>query len=239
MKELIAKYIDSKQMAWEKSTLRSEAARLTANQQGLTVGPEAYFKILQQEKKLKPYTIKTIFIRLSDFQQWLLANGQTSDLSFRNFLKTNKKLFKGAYTKEVIGVTYEEARRRVQGIKDEALRLKAEQLLLSGARWEESSTLDHNQRVLGKGRKARRLFNVNRVEWQGSYKKFLRELKRETGLKPHSLRKLFATHLVNNGVKEADLMKIMGWSSMASASSYLQSKRDDELQELLGRLISA
>jgi hypothetical protein len=35
--------------------------------------------------------------------------------------------------------------------------------------------------------------------------------------------------LVDQGVKEADLLKIMGWSSIVTASSYLQSKKEGEL----------
>lgn len=237
--DLINAYLQSKELAWEASSMKSERARLTANIIGLELGPDDFFKQLQGTKK--PYTIKTIFIRLADFQQWLIDTNNTLNPKndFKIFMKTNRKLFKNVYEKEVLSVDFQEAKRRVEAIKDEGFKAKVLQLLLSGSRWTESSTLDNNGIVQGKGRKRRKLFNVNRVEFKGSYRQFLRKLKRETGLKPHSLRKLFATHLVENGIKEADLMTIMGWSTIATASSYVQAKREEELGAKLKLLVGA
>ncbi len=233
--KLIDLYLESKALAWEQSSINSEKARLNANIGAFKMSAEAYYYKMLVTKK--PYTIKTTFIRLSDFTQWMIDNDHSPAIKnqFRIFLKTNKKLFKGAYEKEVLDVSFQEARQRIEAIKDQGLKAKALQLLLSGSRWTESSTLDNNGIVQGKGRKRRRLFNVDRVEFEGSYKTFLSKLKRETGLKPHSLRKLFATNLVDNGITEADLLKVMGWSSFATASSYLQSKKEDEIEQFIKR----
>lgn len=46
------------------------------------------------------------------------------------------------------------------------------------------------------------------------------------------LRKLYATKLIEKGCKEADLLKIMGWSHIATAAYYLQPKNDKEIMQL-------
>jgi len=228
MKKLIDQYLESKKLAWEESTLLSEAKRLNAHINGIAVGPERYFQELSQ--KLKPYTIKTVFIRLSHFEQWAADQGLLGFAPrFGAFMRTNRNLFKSVYHKEELDVSFTEAKRLILGIKDELLKAKALQLLCTGARWSESFTLDAQGYVVGKGRKRRKLFNATQVNWPYTYQHFITRLKDETGLKPHSLRKLFATNLVDQGVKEADLLKIMGWSSIVTASSYLQSKKEGEL----------
>lgn len=236
MTALIEGYLKSKEMAWETTTINSERARLTANILGLSVEPEAFYKKLSEYKK--PYTIKTIFIRLGEFQEWLISNGQAHGTNqFKQFIKTNRKLFANAYEKEKLDVTFEEALERIKKIDEQELREKALQLISSGARWKESTTLDGSGFVKSKGGRTRKLLNGKSVRYGKSYSHFLRQLKKATGLKPHSLRKLFATHLLNNGMPIHDVKEIMGHASIETTAIYAQAKKDSELQERIEKLV--
>lgn len=230
MKEQIEAYLESKALAWAPSTLKSERARLQANVEGMKDGPQAHF--LELTKSQHPYTIKTCFIRLANFERF--SSGTST---YADFIKTNGRLFKHVYEKEKIKIDFEEAKKRVLAIKDPAIKAKAIQLLSSGSRWTESFTLDSDGMVTGKGRKRRKLHNVAPMAFPYSYSTFLRQLYKETGLKPHSLRKLFATQAVELGFTMADLMEVMGWSTAETANSYLQAKREDELARRLQKLV--
>jgi integrase len=231
MKDQVHAYIESKKLAWEATTIKSETARLIANLEGLEMGPDAYYAKLIQTKK--PYTIKTTFIRIASFEKWL--NGQSA---YQDFIDKNRKLFRNAYEKEKLEVTFEEALERIKKIDDKELREKALQLIGSGARWKESTTLDGSGFVIAKGGRRRKLLNADSVRFEKSYSHFLRRLKDETGLKPHSLRKLFATKLVDSGFTIQDLMMVMGWSSLQTAMSYLQTKKESELEKRIEKLVS-
>ena len=50
------------------------------------------------------------------------------------------------------------------------------------------------------------------------------------------LRKLAATRLVELGVNEYDLLKIMGWSSIETSKFYIQPKSDTSIQQMFERL---
>lgn len=227
---LIEKYLDTKKLAWEETSLKSERSRLLANVPGMKLGPQEHY--LKLKDTHGPLTIKTTFMRLSAFEKF--AHGTTK---YRDFMKTHRNLFKHAYEKEKIEIGFEEAVQRIKGIKDPVVRAKAVQLIQSGSRWSESFTLDTNGVVTGKGRKRRKLYNVSPVEFPYSYATFLRKLKKATGLKPHSLRKLFATRALALGLSIQELMEVMGWESMETAASYLQSRKEDELASQLGKMV--
>lgn len=222
------------------ATQRSEASRLRTHVPKMDVGPKTYFLQLR-DSGIRPYTIKTIFTRLSDFRRWQIDSGtiKTRQNDYREFIVQNANLFKNAYEKEQLTITYSEALKKVRAIKDEAVREKAMQLLATGMRWTESFTLDSRGTVLGKGNKRRKIFNASmEINWKKSYTHFRETLKRETGLKPHSLRKLFATRLAQEGLREADLMSVMGWSNIQTAASYLQPIREKELQETISQIVN-
>ncbi len=183
--------------------------------------------------------MKTIFIRLSDYNQWLIDTRQSKAKVnvYREFMKKNANLFKYAYKKEKIDIDFSEAMRRIEAMKDVRVKEKALQLLTTGARWDESTTLDKDGFVIGKGKKRRKLLNSSHVDFKLSYSSFGKILKQETGLKPHSLRKLLATELANNGLSPADIKQIFGWECISTADSYFQSKRDDELASKIDKII--
>ena len=240
MLDQIRDYIESKGHGWSYTSQQSENSRLNKVAHIIKDGPLALYKHLNA-KGQKPYTIKTTFIRVADFMQWRIdekyCDGKNA---FKFFMKVNGRLFKNAYEKERLDVGYEEAVRRISGLADGEVKTKAFDLLATGMRYTESLT-EANSTVIGKGGKRRRIYRPNQVtrasegsNYTISYTTFYNALK-AIGLKPHTLRKLALNRFVENGAKEADLMAIAGWSSIATASSYLQPKREEELDELVSK----
>ena len=80
---------------------------------------------------------------------------------------------------------------------------------------------------------------VNRSR-QGLEKRFYRLWQRSGLLKvsyPHALRASFATHLAEEGISAPSLCYLLGWSSLTSAESYIQSsmkRAHTEMRELVG-----
>lgn len=229
-------YIQSKQLAWSPTTIKSEAARLHSIEAFLTQ-PAVNLYAHLISKGIKPYTIRTTMVRAGAYLEWL---GQPN--TFKQFMRTNANLFKSAYQKERVKLTFAEAKKRIQSIASPQAREMAMFLLASGLRAHEG--LKYNKDVdqgvvVGKGARMRRIFNEQlapRVSGL-TYIELYTELKK-VGLKPHTLRKLAATELVRAGFREAELMHVMGWASMQTASSYLQPMADDvianKMKEVLG-----
>lgn len=239
MNSQINQYIDSKKLAWAPSTLRSEARRLSAvaplvTEQGHN--PEAIYNLLVA-KGMAAYSIKTLFIRLSDFYAWLAPSDANP---YRGFMEENRRLFKHVYQKERINVTFEQAFSLCSSIKEKKIRIKALQLLTTGMRYNESCRLNLETGItIGKGNKPRRIYLAEQLKQEVtglSYSTFARRLKEETGLKPHTLRKLAATEILNRGASLQDLMELMGWSNISTASSYLQPSQEDKLAKFMGGL---
>lgn len=221
----VQSYIRSKQMKWASTTLKSESSRLHAHEALVSLSPEQAFKNL--EVKLKPYSVKTTMIRIAEFKNFM------GDSSWKLFLTENSKLFQNAYTKERLDVTYDQALQRIGSITSSSIRVFCKELLFSGARI--SELLSHrNGSVKGKGGRIRELFlQFPSTEYRHlTYSEAYQAIK-GLGLKPHGLRKLAATRMVALGFNEAELMRVMGWNSMATASSYLQPKQDAEIMKRL------
>lgn len=239
-KKDIANYIQSKKMAWSATTTKSEAARLYAMLPFLATSGQALYDQLKQ-KGNKPYTIRTSFIRAGEFLEFMGVPIMGN--AFKQYLQTNANVFKNAYTKERVTVSIEEARRRIANISHPQAREMALFLLASGLRAHEGLKYDKDVNqgmVIGKGARMRRVFNgelcpkgISKLEYITLYT----ELKK-VDLKPHTLRKLAATAMVRAGFKEAELMYVMGWQSMQTASSYIQPQADDvianKMKEVLG-----
>jgi hypothetical protein len=233
---LIEEYLADFQLAWAPSTLKTERARLNALRAFLDLEPkEAYLKL---SAKLRPYTLKVTFGRLANFEGWAIEKGYLQGPNkFRAFYKSHANLFKHAYRREVVGITFDEARELIlKELTDSQVRAKALDLLKTGMRFTESLTEDKNNEIVGKGAKVRKVYRDGpAASWEASYQTFRRKLA-EIGLKPHTLRKLCASKLGAEGAKEMDLLEIMGWESIQTASRYLQAKRESELRSILKKL---
>jgi integrase len=239
--KLIEQYVSSKAASWSETTAVAERARLRGITLTMLQEPATLLKYLQEERKLKPYSLKTTWTRAGEFAQFLIEAGVLPQPNkVKEFKRQNALLFKYTYEPKRLeeSLTFEEAHRRIETIEDLGLREKAKQLLYTGLRYEESTTLDAEGRVTGKGGLKRDAlqtysdFDPKRVQEGESYFRLYRALKK-IGLTPHALRKLCATFLAENGAQEADLMQAMGWRSSAMATVYVQARKKKELVEKL------
>lgn len=232
MKHLIDNYIDAHANAWTAATQRSERFRLYAVADALDGSPE---KLWEAAQALAPSSRATLVVRASAFWQWLIDEGHVSGSNkYAAWRRKNRRLFVNAYKRRRVGMTYDEAKARIEAIGDEAVRLRALRILGSGCRWSESC--QEKEIVEGKGGKVRRLYYPGGVAGDGfdrSYSTFIRRLKALTGLRPHDLRALAATRAGERGARAADLMEIFGWSDIKTAAFYLQPQREEELKQIM------
>jgi hypothetical protein len=221
----IENYLQYKSYAWSPRTIKTERSRLKKLEPFITGDPLVLWNFL--EAKYSAYTRKMNWQRVVDF--WAHTFSYQNN-PYKHWMHKNRRLFKHVYKRKELGITYEQAKAKVLEIPCEETKEKALQLLTSGMRWSESLYI-HNGQILGKGSKPRKVYAEQRV-YSSSYETFWRHLKK-VGLTPHMLRKLFATRCVELGMKEADLLKIMGWESIDTAKYYLQPKNDNEIKDFI------
>lgn len=230
MKELIEAYLNTKKFAWEDTTLKSERARLQAHADKIPQGPEAHYLAIKDS--LGAFSIKKIFQRCAAFETFTYKTTR-----YQEFMDTNRRLFKHVYEKEKIEIGFEEARIKILAIKDPEVRAKALDLLTTGMRWSESFTIDGQGTVVGKGGKRRRVYNSKAARFIRSYSTFLRKLYRATGLKPHTLRKIYVTHLLRQGIPIHEVKDIVGHKSIETTAIYAQSRKEEELSDTLRKMV--
>ncbi len=230
-REQLTLYIASKSNAWAPSTIKSEHARLRTALDLINQGPEQLYAVGSQ--MYAPYTLKTLFIRAGE----LYAHTQpTSSNLYKEFLNDNARLFKNAYEPEVLDVTYEQAKERLTQISLPNVKALGLFMLHTGLRADEVLRYDNQGTIIGKGGKMRRIIPQSGVGYptnHGVTYSVLHKALATVGLKPHTLRKLYATKLVEGGIREADLMSIMGWASIQTSTLYIQPKRDAVLKQQL------
>lgn len=223
MKHLIDAYLEDHESAWAASTWKSERSRLRVIAPHLDMTPKDLHKFLEKQGK-KPYTIKTIFIRLSDMEKWAKIEPK-----FKDYLEKHQNKFKHVYQKEELDVTFEDALRKINEIADNDCRAHALSLLHTGSRLSESYRVC-NGSVVGKGGKVRKIYG--KIDTTVPKSTLSRKL-RAVSLKPHTLRKLCATRLAQMGATPADLCKVFGWSDIKTAYQYLQAREDSKLESLM------
>lgn len=229
LKDKVDEYINDHRLSWAPSTLRSERHRLYSVAPLLTGDPLSLWDALQI---LKPYSRVTTWTRVVSFWSWLKPDEVNP---YETFRKKNARLFKYSYQPKEVEIDYNEAVVRIRQIRNEHDRRLALQILSSGERYCESRQRPGT--IIGKGSKPRVVyrFDVTEQAETRSYSSLARSLSR-VGLRAHVLRKLCATRLVEEGMNEADLMKVMGWSSIVTAKAYLQPKREAEIRAIFHRL---
>lgn len=231
MRNLIDLYIKDHEFAWSKTTQRSERYRLYGVEAEL--GLEAV-KLWDAIKGLKPYTKVTTWTRVTKFWDWLIKEGhRDGENLYRSFRHKHARLFKNAYVKRPASITVEEAKRRIALISDEATRKKATDTLRNGLRF--SDQIDHQHgEIRGKGGKVRELLGpiAPGEDFCGSYQTFYRHLK-HVGLKPHELRKIFASALAQDDMNVFDLCRVLGWEKTQTALSYVTMSSKQELKNFV------
>lgn len=232
LEKLYEEYIESKKDSWSPITMKTERSRL----RGITLEhlqqPSALHTHLAQVRNLKPYPLKTAFIRAGEFVDFLMERKKLplGINPVKQFMRDKANLFKQVYKKKEVDLTFDEAKKRIAKLQDEEVKEKALQLLYTGMRYAESMAVNDDGQVKGKGGWVRDVPNAKEFEakFSMSHTTFWRALK-EIGLTPHDLRRLFATEMADKGAMEADLMKAMGWRSSNMASLYVQARREKEL----------
>lgn len=226
-KNLINEYLADHKNAWAESTIKSETARLNSIQELLGATPaEVHERLITAG--YKPYTIKTIFMRLVSIETWAMESGKLKTPNFRLYMRKHRNKFKYAYQKEEVKLTYTQAKNRIMKLPD-PYRAMALGMLTTGLRLSEVYKFNDGS-VIGKGGKQRKVYDT--IKGTAPRGAFSRQLK-AVGLKSHTLRKLCATRVAELGATPADLCKIFGWSSINTAYQYLQAKDDDRLQALI------
>lgn len=231
MDQLLDKYIKANEQAWSPTTIKSEKSRLRRLLPYLDSNPDTLWNAIQDKGS---YTRLTTWTRVTDFWGWLITEGyKTGPNPYEKWRNTNSKKFKNVYNKERLEVTYEEAKERISKLDDGSIRKRALEILYSGQRYCESCQ-EQSEIVIGKGDKPRPDFRpeLPGPSYDRSYATFYRALK-GIGLKPHTLRKLALTRLVDKGATVYDLMEVAGWSSPQTAASYIQPKETAKLKKLL------
>lgn len=233
--EQVNQYMQTKKLAWSPKSISSESSRLHKcikiwNSLNNKTAEEFYNVVRATHN---PYTVKTMLIR---FGQFIEVTTGTSNNPIKNFVRLNARIFRNVYEVETLKHTYETALNQIEKLTDERIKQIALLMLRTGMRVHEALGYDGGGKVIGKGAKIRTVYSTTKGALGISYNELYVALK-GVGLKPHTLRKLTATKLVEAGLKEADLMAIMGWSSMQTASIYVQPKREDELRQTLQKVL--
>jgi len=233
MIQYIDAYIQSKKHSWSDTTKKSERARLSSLKESINLDPTTLYESLVKLGK-KPYSIKTTFLRLKSFYDYLIDTGaRTAPNLYQTFINENRRVFKYAYDRKPVQMSFDEGVKRIKNISDNACRRKALEIIGSGLRLSEYRAVDRdNGRVRGKGGKLRKISipEITGAEYLKSDTTFRRELAR-VGLRPHDLRKLFATRLLQEGVNIVDVARVLGHSSITTTEKYIQDSNSDSLHQ--------
>lgn len=233
MKSLIKKYIKAHNLAWSSSTLKSEASRLNTISEALNGNATALWSLLTTKKA---YTRVTVWTRVVKFWDWCIEEGYKDGKNpYKQFRRKNARLFRGVYLRRVPDISYSDAVARIKQLNDAQVKEKALQLIRTGCRWSESFTYKNGE-VVGKGGKRRRIYSydLRGGQYNKSYEWFRKQLA-EVELKPHDLRKIFLNEAVRNNANVFELRALAGWSSIASAQSYIEAS-EDKLKNLVERI---
>jgi hypothetical protein len=260
-KDHVQKYIATKGIAWSKTTQQSEKYRLNAIVDYLDGSPQRLWEFLER-RGYKSYARVTTWTRTAHFWSWaisqqlaepeVLPNGDRVN-PYTEFRAAHARYFKNAYQRKGAPLTFEEARARID--QDLAahpdVRKKAMELLLTGMRYKESFTKskptasnEHGEvrRIVGKGGKIREVFfpaalkKYAAPDYDEGYEKFRRTLKDCVGVKPHDLRKLFLTQLVDKDMNVFDLLDVAGWNNIQTAQSYINGNKT-RIRDLISRIV--
>lgn len=233
---LISLYLADHELSWAPSTLKSEKARLSTVAEHLL--PQAPNKLwtLLLERNFKPYARVTVWIRICNFIDWCIDKKQIEGPNqYVSFRAKNRRLFKNVYQRKLPNIKYDEALLRINSISNIEIRDISRELLRTGMRASEALKVQDGS-VVGKGSKWRKIYgNKNGVSRSIQYHSLYSQLKKETGLTPHMLRKICLSRVVELGANPFELCKIAGWSSLETARSYIESD-DNKIKDLMERV---
>jgi site-specific recombinase XerD len=225
---MINAYIESKRLAWAPSTLRSEKHRLSAFADAMDGTPLTLWNNIEY---MKPYSRLTAWTRATEYWQFLIDGGHRNGPNpYKQFRETNARLFRNCYVTKTPVITFAQATHSIQTGLTGPYRQMALQLLHTGMRISERRSLKEGT-VVGKGNKRRAVFLHTSEAGETCNESTFRRHLSKIGLKPHDLRKLFLTRMVERGASPYELCQLAGWSSINTAASYIQVNQN-RLKEL-------
>ncbi len=234
MFEQYQQYVAEMASTWAESSVRSESQRLNRVMHLIDGDATKLWEGLQQHGA---YSRATLWTRVVAFWDWLIERGDRQPPNpYAVFRKKNKRCFSNVYVRKPCEVSYEDALSRIETIEAEDIRNTCKVLLGAGLRWMEPFTLTQDGYVTGKGGKVRKVYLPDvsgPLAERRRYSAVLRELKK-LGLRPHKLRSIKMTDMVEQGANPFELKKFAGWSSLSTAESYVNA-RDERIQELAER----
>lgn len=219
----VVDYLAAQQNIWTPSTVKAAASRLkhySPCQDAL----KGYNKMISEG--YSRYYIQIVFISMASLKDWLQAQGRANSNPYRDFLQTNKHLFRNAYEDKYATITWEEFEAELTIAPAELVPALA-LMGYAGCRLSELTTFDGTT-VIGKGGKRRPVFLPDRFRdlrvRMPSYSIY-RRLKHN----PHSYRKLAADKWLRSGVDLKTVQKLLGHTSLASTQRYLRPLQDEAL----------
>jgi len=245
--ELVLHYTMHASKGWSASTQVTAISKLRQaakflNKYGLEAD-KVYSAM--QSSGYSAYTIKTMFTHIRGLMDYALHIGVYSGVNpFEIFVKVvapNKFKTANVYKPKEVSLDWDAA---VSAISSAAIDMDTKEtclyLLKTGLRISELYKIERDPVksekwfVKGKGGKIRPvLFAPPDGVILAPHTSVQAALK-EIGLTPHQLRKLTATRLAECGnIEVHELQQIMGWSSIATASIYIQRAKFDKLSDKL------
>jgi integrase len=227
--ELYRRYIEEMTTTWSEASVRSESQRLNVLWDVIDGdAPKLWDKLKADD--YGRYSMVVLFTRVTCFWDWAIEGGFLAGPNpYKVFRKKNRRAFLNAYVRKPCEIPYAEAKAAIMRIEKEDLRNKALQLLSGGLRWSESYTLTGDGYVTGKGSKVRKVYAIpitGELAEKRRYSAMLRQLKKVGIQSPHKLRSIKMTSMVDKGANPFELKKFAGWSSLATAESYVNAKDD-------------
>ena len=235
--ELVYKYLEAHDPTWTDKTYATESAKLKTISRVLRISGLRGIAFYQQLKaeSYHPYTIKALVTRAASLIAWGIKHqvqGFGPLNTFEDLLMSSPQLFRNVYKAERLKIGFDEAVEKIKTIPQENIREACMSLLKSGLRIHEIYKVNHETKsVIGKGDKERFTIWSFPSHLELPTENQIRYALKKVGLKPHSLRKLLATKLARNSdFSNADIMAVFGWSSIETASKYLQPETEDKLR---------
>jgi integrase len=240
--ETYCKYLEYHEHAWSPTTYNSEKSKLNTIIEIIKVvgasGNDLYKEL--KKRDYKPYSIKTLMQSASSWYEFGLRT-KTIPYGinpFSDFTKRNAQVFRNAYRPSRLAVDFDKAQELIQTIPDTNLRLFCLAILHSGLRIHEAYKVNYeDSTVIGKGGKLRKTYFKYNGDIPPPTQNAVRQALLKLGLKPHDLRKLLATRLSRHGLTHSDIMEVMGWSSIETASKYFQPLNQEKLKSKLDEAI--
>lgn len=176
-----------------------------------------------KHKKLNPYTIKTNFIVIAKFCEWL------DDMEFKKFMQTETQLFRNVYHDKVKEIREEDFKQELSMAKGD-IRTALVLMGIGGLRFCELATYN-GKGVVGKGGKWREIVLPKEFENTSNTNIIYTKLKAALRHNPHDYRSFAATYRLRKGFDIKTVQYILGHSSLQSTERYARPIKGDELKE--------